>query len=166
MEKITYYCDALGEQKVCLFHASSTLFTDNIKSSRHLYFPPICLLCSFICNTIHYFISMRSWGRLQMSSFQQNMQMTVYIKSKWSNNSPHYILKDIAYLDTKAHILSFPPPPSGVPLHKVCLLLVTFSTILSHLDHVQFHGKGFQRFFVIDCSEHYEFLSQLCLITQ
>ena len=111
-----------------------------------------------------------------MSSFQQNVHMTVYIKSKWSNNSPHYTLQDIAYLDTKAHILSFPPPPSGVPLHKVCLLVVTSSTILSHLDHVQFqifmlipqhsHGRGFQRFFVIDCSVHYEFLSHLCLITQ
>ena len=57
------------------------------------------------------------------------MHMTVYIKSKWSNNLPHYILQDITYLDAKAHIMSFTPPPAGVPLHKAWLLFVTLSTI-------------------------------------
>ena len=56
-----------------------------------------------------------------------------------------------------------------------CLSLCPQST-LSHLDHVQFqifmsipsnsHGRGFWMIFVVDCSVHYEFLSQLCLLTQ
>ena len=45
----------------------------------------------------------------------------------------------MTYLAAKAHISSFPPPPSGVPLHKVWLLLsLCPESTLSHLDHVQF----------------------------
>ena len=75
---------------------------------------------------------MRSQGRLVNDPnvmFQQNMHMTVDITSKGSDYSPHYILQDITYLDTKAYILSFACIPSGVPLHKVWLLFVTLSTI-------------------------------------
>ena len=57
------------------------------------------------------------------------MCMGVYIKSKWSHNSPHYRYQDIAHLDATVNILSLTPPPSGVPLHKVWLLFVTLPTI-------------------------------------
>ena len=58
---------------------------------------------------------------------QQNICMIVYIKSKWFNNSPYFVLQDIAYLDVKAQVLSFTPTLCGVPVHKVWLLFVAFA---------------------------------------
>ena len=118
-----YYCDAMARSHV---HCSLTILVITlILFSSHL---PVMFVqwqyCSLFCfNEVP--------GKACNCSkcyFQHNMHMTEYIKSKWSNNSPHYILQDITYLDAKAHILSF-TPPSGVPLHKVCLLFVTLSTI-------------------------------------
>ena len=102
--------------------------------------------------------------------------MSVYLKSKWSNNSPHYILQDIAHLVTKVHIFSFTPLLLvDLCIKFGCCLSLCPQSTLSHLG-VQFwifmsipsksHGRESSMIFVVDYSVHYEFLSQVCLITQ
>ena len=99
--------------KVGLFHVLCALFTHNIQTLHLSYFISICLLCLLICNTIHYYISMRSHGRLVIAPndiFQQNMCMSGYIKLKWFHNSIHAILQDITCLVAKATYFDIPTP--------------------------------------------------------
>ena len=93
------------------------------------------------------------------------MYECVHQKLKWFNNSLHYILQDITCLAVKAYILSFMPPVSGVPLHKVWLLFATLPTIYivssgsCHFPRIPME-KGFGCSFFY-WSSHYELQQQL-----